>query len=155
MSSSSGAMEKSISIDEVAKCSCLRIRKATRRITQIYDQLLEPSGITTTQFGLLAHLMPSKRISVGKLAELLVMDPTTLTRNLQPLIARNYLKVAPDSDDRRRRAIFLTDSGRGALRMAYPLWQEAQARLERYLGGDELSRLNAALDRSLERLSGI
>ncbi len=83
------------------------------------------------------------------------MDPTTLTRNLQPLVARNYLKVAPDSDDRRRRAIFLTDSGRAALRVAYPLWQEAQARLERYLGGDELSRLNTALDRSLERLSGI
>jgi hypothetical protein len=56
---------KPIPIDEVANCSCLRIRKATRRITQIYDQLLEPSGITTTQFSLLAHLMPLKRISIG------------------------------------------------------------------------------------------
>jgi DNA-binding MarR family transcriptional regulator len=146
---------KPIPIDEVANCSCLRIRKATRRITQIYDQLLEPSGITTTQFSLLAHLMPLKRISIGKLAELLVMDPTTLTRTLQPLVAKNYLRVARDSDDRRRRAIFLTDRGRAALRTAYPLWREAQARLQRHLGNDELVRLNGALDRSLERLSAI
>src|SRR5258708_34276294 len=101
-------MEKSIPIDEVANCSCLRIRKATRRITQIYDQLLEPSGITTTQFGLLAHLMPLKRISIGKLADLLVMDPTTLTRTLHPLVARNYLKFAPARHHPRPRPIFLT-----------------------------------------------
>jgi DNA-binding MarR family transcriptional regulator len=148
-------MAKQIPLDEVADCTCLRIRKVTRRITQIYDQLLESSGITTAQFSLLAHIMGANGVSIGKLADALVMDPTTLTRNLQPLIAKHYLTVVLDADDRRRRAISLTDDGRAALRAAYPLWRQAQLRLALYLGNEEMARLNGLLDRSLDRLADI
>src|SRR5436309_368876 len=103
-------------------CTCLRLRKAARRITQIYDGYVEPFGLTITQFGLLAHLRVLDGISVGALAEKLVMDPTTLTRNLRPLERRGLVKLKPDPEDRRARSLHLSEAGRELLRAARPAW---------------------------------
>src|SRR5260370_12142115 len=77
-------------------CTCLRLRKAARRISQVYDGYVAPLGLTITQFGLLAHLRVLDGIGVGALAEKLVMDPTTLTRNLRPPQPRPFLLLPPD-----------------------------------------------------------
>src|ERR1700680_525859 len=99
-------------------CTCLRLRKAARRITQIYDGYVEPFDLTITQFGLLAHLRVLDGISVGALADKLVMDPTTLTRNLRPLERKGLVAMGPDPDDRRSRSLRLTDKRREGLRAA-------------------------------------
>lgn len=138
--------------DEVAQCTCLRLRKATRRVTQIYDRMLEPAGLTIAQFSLLACLFDGAGLSVGELGEALVTDPTTLTRNLKPLLDRGLVQGFTDSDDRRRRLIRLTAAGRAIVPKAYPLWQKAQAHVTTLLGASETALLNKALDRSLERL---
>jgi DNA-binding MarR family transcriptional regulator len=140
-------------IDEIASCTCLRLRKATRRVTQIYDQMLEPSGLTIAQFSLLARLLVQKEISIGELAEALVTDPTTLTRNIKPLNERGLLLIVYDAEDRRRRLVTLTKEGRALIPVAYPLWRKAQAHLASLLGGNETALLNKALDRSLARLT--
>jgi DNA-binding MarR family transcriptional regulator len=147
-------MSKSLAAQEIANCTCLRLRKAARRVTQIYDQMLEPAGLTLTQFSLLAHLYAGEGRSVGDLAEALVTDPTTLTRNLKPLVDRRLVKIHQDEDDRRRRVIALTPAGQGLLPVAYPLWRKAQAHVARLLGESETARLNKTLDRSLGRLTG-
>jgi len=134
-------------------CTCLRLRKAARRITQIYDGYVEPFGLTITQFGLLAHLRVLDGISVGALAEKLVMDPTTLTRNLRPLERKGFVRLEPDPDDRRSRSLHLTDEGREALRAARPAWARAQRHVEEMLGNADTAVLNAALDRALERFA--
>ncbi|WP_210208115.1 MarR family winged helix-turn-helix transcriptional regulator [Methylovirgula ligni] len=115
--------------------------------------MLEPAGLTLTQFSLLAHLYAGDELSVGDLAEALDTDPTTLTRNLKPLIERQLVSVNQDEDDRRRRAIVLTATGRALLPVAYPLWRKAQTHLARLLGESETARLNKALDRSLGKLT--
>src|SRR5437868_15546237 len=84
-------------------CTCLRLRKAARRITQIYDGYVEPFGLTITQFGLLAHLRAHSGIGIGELAEKLVMDPTTMTRNLRPLARKRLVLLEPAANDRRYR----------------------------------------------------
>jgi DNA-binding MarR family transcriptional regulator len=145
-------MSKRSSLDEIASCTCLRLRKATRRVTQIYDQMLEPAGLTIAQFSLLARLMPEKGLSMGELAEALVTDPTTLTRNIKPLVERGLLQIFNDAEDRRRRMVALTQEGRAIIPIAYPLWRKAQAELASLLGASEIARLNKALDRSLDRL---
>jgi DNA-binding MarR family transcriptional regulator len=145
-------MGKPTPAEEIARCTCLRLRKATRRVTQIYDQTLEPAGLTIAQFGLLAYLIGGRALSVGELAEALVADPTTLTRNLKPLLERGLLRVFEDPGDRRRRLIDLTDAGRAIVPITYPLWRKAQARVTALLGEVETTRLNKALDRSIERL---
>ena len=134
-------------------CTCLRLRKAARRITQIYDSYVEPFDLTITQFGLLAHLRVLDGISVGALADKLVMDPTTLTRNLRPLERKGLVAMAPDPDDRRSRSLRLTEKGREVLRAARPAWARAQHHVEEVLGNADAAVLNGALDRMLERFA--
>lgn len=134
-------------------CTCLRIRKAARRVTQIYDQQLEPFGLTITQYGLLGHLRHFDGIGIGALAEKLIMDPTTLTRNLRPLARRGLLTLAPDPNDRRSRCLKLTEQGRAAYAEAKPAWVRAQQRIEKALGVQDAVALSALLDRALDQLA--
>ena len=134
-------------------CTCLRLRKASRRVSQIYDQHLEPFGLTVTQYGVLGHLATFDGISIGELADKLVMDPTTLTRNLRPLVRQGLLAVKPDRRDKRARSLGLTLKGRNAFEKAKPGWVGAQRHIEQVFGETETPALNAALDRALERLA--
>jgi DNA-binding MarR family transcriptional regulator len=134
-------------------CTCMRLRKASRRISQIYDHSLETAGMTVTQYGLLGHLARFDGIGIGALAEKLIMDPTTLTRNLRPLERQGFVAMKPDRRDKRSRCLHLTASGRAAFESAKPAWVRAQRHLEQTLGGPEASALNAALDRVLKRLA--
>jgi len=134
-------------------CTCLRLRKAARRVSQIYDHALEPCGLTVTQYGLLGHIGVLDGVGVGALAAKLVMDPTTLTRNLKPLLQQGFVVLAPDRRDRRARRLYLTAAGRRTLRRAKPAWADAQLQLETALGARDTPALNAVLDRVLERLA--
>ena len=142
-------------VETRADCSCLRVRMAARRVTQMYDRHLEPSGLTITQFGLLGHVSLMPEVTIGRLAEILAMDPTTLTRNLAPLVSRDLLRSDPDPEDRRVRRLTLTAAGRAALKRAQPLWAEAQARLADRLGAEDTAALNALLDRALSHLDPV
>lgn len=145
-------MTQNVPISEIVGCTCLRLRKAARCATQIYDRCLEPAGLTITQFGLLAHLHALRGMSIGELAEALIMDPTTLTRNLRPLEKRGLVRIKASKDDRRRREVALTANGRAALDTAAPLWRQAQTQIAAALGREEVASLNQVLDRSLDRL---
>ena len=131
----------------------MRLRKASRRVTQIYDHTLEASGLTVTQYGVLGQLSRHTGIGIGALAERLIMDPTTLTRSLRPLQRQGLVKTRPDRRDRRLRCLHLTAKGRAAFENAVPAWRRAQRRLEEALGGSEAAALNAALDHVIERLA--
>jgi DNA-binding MarR family transcriptional regulator len=133
-------------------CTCMRLRKASRRLSQIYDHSLEAAGMTVTQYGLLGHLAKFDGIGIGALAEKLIMDPTTLTRNLRPLERQGFVVTKPDRRDKRSRCLHVTASGRAAFESAKPAWVRAQRHIEQALGGAETSALNAALDRVLEKL---
>lgn len=137
----------------VLGCTCLRLRKASRRVSQIYDRSLEPLGLTVTQFSLLGYLDRLAGLSIGALAEKLVMDPTTLTRNLRPLERRGLVVLAPDPNDRRSRCLHLTAAGRKAHQEAKPAWARAQRHIDKALGDVDASGLNTVLDRVLERLA--
>ena len=131
----------------------MRLRKASRRLSQIYDHSLESAGMTVTQYGLLGHLAKFDGIGIGALAEQLIMDPTTLTRNLRPLERQGFVCDETDRHDKRSRCLHLTASGRAAFESAKPAWVRAQRHIEQALGGAETSALNAALDRVLEKLA--
>jgi DNA-binding MarR family transcriptional regulator len=134
-------------------CTCLRLRKASRRVSQIYDQHLEPFGLTVTQYGVLGHLATLNGIRISELAEKLVMDPTTLTRNLGPLQRQGLLAVKTDRRDRRARSLQLTAHGQKVFEKAKPGWAQAQRHVEQLFGDLETPALNAALDRILEKLA--
>ena len=146
-----------IDFRKIMGCTCLRMRRATRRVTQLYDNVLEPAGLTINQFGLLACLHGAALArpeppSIGTVAEWLGMDPTTLNRNLKPLIARGLVRSLPDPADRRVRIVRATDKGVRALAKAVPLWQDAQAQVEKALGREATTALNDLLDLSSSTL---
>src|SRR4029077_422010 len=94
-----------------SECSCTALRKASRRISQLYDTALASSGLKTTQRAILAQLVRSEPVTVGKLAEALVMAPGALAHTLKPLERDRLVAVGVDPDDRRNRLITLTPKG--------------------------------------------
>lgn len=140
--------------DELRKimgCTCMRMRRATRRVTKLYDHALEPAGLTVSQFGLLAYLLgasqaPSNASSIGTIAEWLGMDPTTLNRNLKPLAAKALVRNAPDPADGRVRIVRITDKGKRVLLKAVELWRGAQAQVDETLGPQAIAVLGELLD---------
>src|ERR1700747_2587815 len=136
--------------DELRKimgCTCMRMRRATRRVTQLYDHALEPAGLTVNQFGLLGYLhgrsfAPAHASSIGTIAEWLGMDPTTLNRNLKPLLAKGMVKNVTDPDDGRVRIVRITEKGLRTLREALPRWRNAQADVEKAIGSKSIAELN-------------
>ena len=147
-------------LHKIMGCTCMRMRRATRRVTQLYDHALEPSGLTVSQFGLLAYLLGASRAppnasSIGTIAEWLGMDPTTLNRNLKPLVAKSLVRDAADSADGRVRVVRITEKGRRALLKAVPFWQDAQARVDKTLGLQATAELNELLDTSASSLRSV
>jgi DNA-binding MarR family transcriptional regulator len=133
-------------------CTCGRLRKLTRAVTQTYDRFLEPTGLTIQQFGILAPLHQRGDMSMGELADHLVNDATTLTRSLRPLERDGLIKIATAKDDRRRRAVSITAKGKQVFQSALPMWREAQKKVADTLGDDLYKTLNSSLVRSLEEL---
>src|ERR1700732_3926901 len=88
---------------KISRCNCTALRKATRRISQLYDTALAPSGLKTTQRAILAQISRSEPATVGQLAVALVMDAGALAHTLKPLERDRVVAIEIDPDDRRNR----------------------------------------------------
>ncbi len=133
-------------------CACFNVRKAARALTAFYDQVMAPTGLRATQGTLLVALARAGDIRVTRLAGILGLDRTTLTRNLEPL-QRDRLVVVRPGEDRRVKLAGITEKGRKTLAAAMPLWREAQRRIAEGTGAGrwtdlrrELGRLTALAD---------
>ena len=151
-------MPDAIDIQEVSSCTCLRVRRAARHLTRLYDGALKPVGITANQLGLLAKLLgASKRgqggLSIGALAERVGMHPSTLNRDLKPLKTLGLVADSADPDDRRMRVLRITKKGESTLRQAVPSWRRAQAQVQDVLGHEVMLSLNALLDLASAKLA--
>jgi DNA-binding MarR family transcriptional regulator len=149
--------EAPFDIREALGCTCMRLRRASRQITQLYDQHLAVVGLTASQFGLLARLHGASlrghaAVPIGVLAEQHGMDPTTLTRNIKLLVAAKLVRDGRDATDRRVRTVALTEAGRKALNRAMPQWRKAQQQVEAALGTEPMLAFNGLLDLSNARL---
>ena len=125
-------------------CACGRLRRATRALTQLYDDLMVPSGLRVTQFSLLRSLARGGTARISDLAEALLLDRTALSRTLDPLVERGLVSIVPGRDARARE-VSLTRAGARALGLALPYWKRAQVRVSKQLGSDKLEALIATL----------
>jgi len=129
-----------------AACNCLALRQAARHLTQFYDQQLAESGVRATQYSILARLERHGAMTINALAAALVMDRTTLGRNIRPLERDGLVAIAPGKSDRRSKELRLTAAGSARLRKARKGWAEAQRRFERSFGAERASALRALLN---------
>src|SRR4029079_5599157 len=121
------------------------VRQAARHVTQYYDQFLAPSGLRTTQFSILAKLKWLGPITINALAADLVMDRTTLGRNILPLEREGLIAIVPSSSDRRSKELHLTDKGAARLRTAMKGWARAQMGFEAAFGAKRSADLRGLL----------
>lgn len=126
-------------------CNCLAIRQAARHVTQFYDQLLAPTGLRATQFAILSRLRQHGPMSINALAARLVMDRTTLGRNILPLQRDGLVEVTAGPADRRRHELRLTEAGRALHRAGIKHWQEAQQRFDAVFGDARAAALRELL----------
>lgn len=120
---------------EELRCTGASLRRTMRRLSQVYDDALKPFGIKLTQYSVLNGLTQAEGPSITDLAEALMMDRTTLTRNLQPLQKAGWVAFGRSGDARSRRLV-LTPEGRKVLEAARPVWRETELAIRRRLGGD-------------------
>ena len=129
----------------LAECSCTALRQAARHVTQFYDQSLAPTGLRTTQFSILSRLRRKGPMSINALAADLVMDRTTLGRNILPLQRDGLIEAATGVEDRRRKELRVTEAGVRRLEGALSAWRTAQAGFEAAFGGGRASDLRGLL----------
>lgn len=129
----------------LSMCTCAGIRRAARTITQLYDEALRRTGLKSGQLTLLAALLEKGATGLGDLAEALMMDRTTLSRNLKPLV-RDGLVVTGADTDQRVRVVALTDLGAERIAQAYPHWAEVQWRMIEGLGAEQWTGLIGQLE---------
>ena len=141
-------MKSEPDLRECLDCSCFAVRRAARVITQHYDRHLRPSGLRATQFTVLVVLSLAGPMPLGRLAEELGTERTTLTRNLRALISRG-LVAGEAGEDRRVQLLRVTPKGIAAARAALPRWREAQ----RSVAGEFAAPTLRALKRAEEAAS--
>lgn len=131
-----------------ADCLCFRARRAARAITRIYDDVLRPLGVQATQLTLLNAIAMSGESGaiMGRLAEVLALDATTLSRNLRPLVAMKLVRIGRHPDDGRMRVARLTSAGERVVAEALPLWTDGHRRVVSMLGGETAAELRDVLD---------
>ena len=128
-----------------ASCVSFNLRKAARLIGQIFDQHLQPTGLKNTQFSLLRMVQALAPVSITELADKLVMDRTTLTRNLKPVEREGLIEVTAGADARSRN-VRLTNKGRKRVQQALPYWESAQVEVTQALGDAHWRVLRKELD---------
>src|SRR2546430_969755 len=154
------SMSRRRDLGRLSPCVCNTLRMAARAVTQLYDDVLRPSGLRVTQFSILATFARMGEANLKELEDALAIDQTTLTRSLGLLERDGLIERGPHPDGRVK-AMRLTSKGKRSLEVARPLWARAQDRVLRQLGakawGDAQRRLthvfHVAVTRELTRSS--
>jgi len=138
---------------ECLECSCFAARRTARMVTQHYEQVLKPTGLSVTQFTLLAVLSIGGSQPLSRFAEQLGVERTTLTRNLRSLVARGWVTESA-TGDRRVRLLTITKGGTAAARAALPHWRKAQKSIAGRLGAGAIKALTVASKAAAESSPG-
>jgi DNA-binding MarR family transcriptional regulator len=136
------ARSRSVGAEE---CNCLAVRQAARHITQFYDQWLAPSGLRTTQFSILAKLRRMGPMTINALAAEMVMDRTTLGRNILPLERDGLVAAEQGRHDRRSKELRVTEAGEASFRAGLKGWRDAQRRFESAFGTERTANMRGLL----------
>lgn len=137
--------ENAMLIASTSSCACFNLRKTARAVTQHYSKFMADTGLKETQFSILSVLKQTGPLPMGHLAEALVMDRTTLTRNLKPLRINGLLKIVPGNDGRTK-LVLITPKGSSAFTKALPSWTKAQDTLINVFGQNEWNILKVQLN---------
>ena len=128
-------------LQKPSTCNCTNLRRAARAITKIYDKALAPSNLKATQFAALMYIKDHGPLNISTLSTIMVLDRTTLVRNLKHLENAGLIENAPTSDSRERQ-INITEDGWRAVELALPHWKRIQREMVNQIGRENLKTLD-------------
>ncbi len=134
-------------------CTNLKLRQLSRAVSRHYDAYVSATGLKNTQYSLLSHVQLLGPVRPSDLAARMRLDLSTLSRNLQPLVALGWISVGP-GDDARSRLVEVTEAGRAKRAEGQRAWKQAQLALNARLGAERVVALHALLDDCLAVLDG-
>ena len=137
--------------NQLRGCTNFKLRQITRTVSRRYDAAVAGSGLKTTQYSLLSHVASMEPVRPSDLAAKMNLEVSTLSRNLQPLIAQGWVALGP-GPDARTRLVELTESGRAKRAEAQRLWKQAQLSLNQTLGEARVAQLHQLIDECLALL---
>jgi DNA-binding MarR family transcriptional regulator len=129
------SLDRSTLVEAARVCACFNLRRASRAVTRLYDEVLAPGGLRATSFVALVLAQAEGQPTLPRLARALGIDRSTLTRNIKPL-ERDGLVQVTMAKGSRTSTIGLTPKGEKALLRCVPLWKQAQARFEASVGAE-------------------
>lgn len=129
-----------------SSCANGSVRRASRRLGQIYDEAFVGTGLKATQYSLLSHIARGREPKMRDLADALVMDLSALSHSLKPLVRDGLVNVQVDELDRRSRRVLLTENGWAKYREAQVISERVSAIFENAFGIEETVKLRSALD---------
>lgn len=135
---------------QLTECSCHMIRKSARKITQFYEGSLREAGIKPTQFSILAALANTGPVQLTQLADGLLLERTSLTRNLNVLAHNGWVELQTGEEDLRQRVVSLSKKGYEQLDRAIPYWKKAQKAIASEMGQNTLTELRKTLGEMTE-----
>lgn len=144
------SMKTEKNLSNQSLCHCTNLRRASRAITQYYDELLVPSGLKVTQYGLLNHIRRLGPLTMNELSQAMRLERTTLVRNLKPLEHMGFVAISASKNSQARQ-LSLTEKGLQALAAAAPYWNQAQQHLAELVTEEEEQLLKGVL-RKIESL---
>lgn len=136
-----------INNEVLRSCACFNLRKVSRYVTQFYDEILQPTGLRSTQIVVLTAIDLKKGVSLSRLARELVMSPSTLSRNIAPLKRQGLVETKQQGT--RGITLRLTKKGERSLQKAVPYWEDAQGHFVEILGEQAWNELNDRLAQTL------
>ena len=141
-----GATLANLDLRGTGYCASLNFRRTARAVTRMYDTAMQDSGVRSTQFAILVGIAKIQPVSMGKLADVLVIDRTTLTRSLR-LLKKQRLITISGRTSMRQRLLELTPEGEKALERSLPLWRAVHAQFVSEVGSDYWLKLRSELER--------
>jgi DNA-binding MarR family transcriptional regulator len=146
--------EDSLDLTGTGYCASFNFRRTARAVTRMYDMVLQEFGIRSTQFTILVGIAKNQPVSIGAMADVLLIDPTTLTRSLR-LLQKQGLVIVSKRAAMRQRFLTLTPSGERVLARSLPAWRIVHERFLAMVGPDSWIGLRNELEKLAFAVTGL
>jgi DNA-binding MarR family transcriptional regulator len=144
--SAPGPGEQDLTLPDAGRCNFTSLRKAVRRVSQLYDSVFASCSLRATQWSILVHIGRAGRPTQAQLADSLALDRSALAHNLKPLERDGLVQIMADAKDKRARLVVLTRAGRIKVDESLQLWDEAQGHIETLFGARKAKSLRDSLE---------
>jgi len=138
--------DTTLDLNGTGYCASFHLRRTARAVTRMYDAVLQETGIRSTQFSILVGIAKHQPVAIGALAEVMILDPTTLTRSLRLLEKEGLISISERST-MRQRFLAMTPKGARALERSVAAWRKAHERFLATVGPEYWDKLRSELER--------